>query len=133
MNYWWLVSGGIGLLTALVHLIGGQLEVIKPFLQCDLAAVPKATLHACWHMVTVILFASAIALLYSGVNPYSLDHADMPRAAYWSAGQKAGQTNRKRTDSDGFRGSPEMSTKLPNIVRWQLQHCLLLSGAAVVM
>ena len=71
MNYWWLVSGGIGFLTALVHLIGGQLDIIKPFLRCDLAAVPKATLHACWHMVTVILFVSAIALLYSGVNPTS--------------------------------------------------------------
>ncbi len=71
MNYWWLVSGGIGLITAFIHLIGGQFDVIKPFLQCDLVAVPKATLHACWHMVTVILFASAIALLYSGVNPTS--------------------------------------------------------------
>jgi len=69
MNYWWLVSGGLGLITAFIHLIGGQIGVIKPFLLCDLAAMPKAVLHACWHMVTVILFASAIALLYSGVNP----------------------------------------------------------------
>ncbi|MBU8934724.1 MAG: hypothetical protein KOO62_12065 [candidate division Zixibacteria bacterium] len=69
MNYWWLVSGGIGLVTAFIHLTRGQFDVIKPFLHCDLAAVPKATLHACWHMVTVILFASAIALLYLGVNP----------------------------------------------------------------
>ncbi len=71
MNYWWLASGGIGLLTALIHLIGGQIGVIKPFLRCDLAAMPKATLHACWHIVTILLFASAIALLYSGVNPTS--------------------------------------------------------------
>lgn len=69
MNTWWIVSGGIGLFTAFVHLIAGQIEVIKPFSQCELAAMPKATLHVCWHMVTVILFASAIVLLYSGVNP----------------------------------------------------------------
>ena len=71
MNYWWLVSGGIGLVTAFVHLIGGQFDIIKPFMRCDLAPVPKATLHACWHMVTVILFVSAITLLYLGVNPTS--------------------------------------------------------------
>jgi len=73
MNYWWLVSGGIGLITALVHLIAGHFEIIKPFMQCDLVPVPKATLHACWHIVTVILFVSAIALLYLGVNPTSTD------------------------------------------------------------
>ncbi|MCP4567193.1 MAG: hypothetical protein GY841_06410 [FCB group bacterium] len=71
MNYWWLVSGGIGLITAFIHLISGQSGVIKPFLLCDLAAMPRAVLHACWHMITVILFASAIALLYLGVNPIS--------------------------------------------------------------
>ncbi len=71
MNYWWLVSGALGLFTAFLHLIGGQVDVIRAFLKCDLTAVPKATLHACWHMVTVTLFASAIALLYFGVYPTS--------------------------------------------------------------
>jgi len=46
MNYWWLVSGGIGLLTALVHLIGGQFDVIKPFLRCDLACSQGCLLRA---------------------------------------------------------------------------------------
>ncbi len=72
MNYWWLVSGGIGLISAFIHLISGQSGIIKPFLQCDLDAMPKAVLHVCWHMVTVVLFASAIALLYFGVNPISM-------------------------------------------------------------
>ncbi len=75
MNYWWLVSGGIGLITAFIHLISGQSGIIKPFLPCDLAAMPKAVLHACWHMVTVVLFASAIALLYLGVTPISGSNA----------------------------------------------------------
>ncbi len=71
MNFWWLVSGGIGLITAFIHLFMGQSGVIRPFLKCDLDAMPKAVLHVCWHMVTVILFASGIILLYLGANPIS--------------------------------------------------------------
>ena len=69
MNYWWLVSGIIGLITAFIHLIGGHFDPIKPFLKSDLAPIPKATLHACWHMVTIILFLSAFELIYLGIKP----------------------------------------------------------------
>ena len=69
MNYWWITSGGIGFLTASIHLIAGHFDPIKPFVQSDLAPVPKATLYACWHMVTVILFFSAGTLIYLGIRP----------------------------------------------------------------
>ncbi|MBN1485172.1 MAG: hypothetical protein JXA37_10650 [Chloroflexia bacterium] len=69
MNAWWLAAGIVGLITALIHLIGGQIEIIRPFSQSDLAAMPRGTLHACWHMVTVILFASAGIMLYLGASP----------------------------------------------------------------
>jgi len=69
MNYWWITSGGIGFLTAGIHLIAGHFNPIKPFVQSDLAPEPKATLHACWHMVTVLLFFSAGTLVYLGIRP----------------------------------------------------------------
>jgi len=67
MNYWWITSGGIGFLTAGIHLIAGHFNPTKPFVQSDLAPEPKATLHACWHMVTVLLFFSAGTLVYLGI------------------------------------------------------------------
>ena len=75
MNYWWLGSGGLGLLTALLHLIGGQVDVIRPFRSCEMNALAGSTLHACWHMVTVILFGSSALLLYAAANP------DLPGAS----------------------------------------------------
>jgi hypothetical protein len=68
MNFWLITSGGIGFITAGIHLIAGHFDPIKPFIQSNLAPVPKATLHACWHMVTVILFFSAGVLVYLGIN-----------------------------------------------------------------
>ena len=69
MNFWWITSGGIGLTAAGIHLIAGHFDPIKPLTQSDLAPVPRATLHACWHRVTVILFFSAGALVYLGMVP----------------------------------------------------------------
>ncbi len=70
MNHWWLISGNIGLITAGIHLIGGHFGVIKPFGKSDLEPVPKAVLHACWHMVTLILFLAAFELIYLGIKPF---------------------------------------------------------------
>ncbi|MCP4706684.1 MAG: hypothetical protein GY865_18955 [candidate division Zixibacteria bacterium] len=72
MNYWWLVSGAIAVISTFIHLFMGQAGVIKPFLKCDLDAIPMAVLHVCWHIVSVILFVSAIMLLYLGANPISV-------------------------------------------------------------
>ena len=74
MNNWWLISGIIGLITACIHLIGGHFGAVKPFLKSDLAPVPKAILHACWHMVTIILFLSVFELIHFFYKPILNQH-----------------------------------------------------------
>lgn len=69
MNPWWLASGLVCLVTAFVHIVAGHFDPIVPFLRTELEATAKATLHACWHMVTVMLFTSALALLGLGLSP----------------------------------------------------------------
>lgn len=66
MNIWILSSGLLGIFTALVHIIAGQLDPVRPFLKSELADIPKATLLACWHMVSVTLIASATLLSFIG-------------------------------------------------------------------
>ncbi len=68
LNYWWLSAGGLCFLTALLHLIGGHFDPVKPFLQSDVNPVTKATLYACWHMVTIVLFSSALLIIYGALD-----------------------------------------------------------------
>jgi hypothetical protein len=69
MNYWWLASGLLCLLTSFVHVVAGHFDPVVPFLRTELEATAKATLHVCWHMVTVTLFMSSLSLLGIGLSP----------------------------------------------------------------
>ncbi|PWK51818.1 hypothetical protein [Pleionea mediterranea] len=66
MNTWIFASGIIGIFTSLVHIFAGQVDPVRPFLKSDLPDIPKATLLACWHMVSVILVMSGVSLTYIG-------------------------------------------------------------------
>ncbi|WP_020407452.1 hypothetical protein [Hahella ganghwensis] len=66
MNIWIFSAGVIAFFTALVHIIAGQIDPVKPFLHSELAEVPKATLLSCWHMVSLVLVLSSVVLLYAG-------------------------------------------------------------------
>ncbi|WP_260258360.1 hypothetical protein [Vibrio intestinalis] len=66
MNVWILSSGLLGLATALIHLFAGQVDPVRPFLKSSLDDVPKATLLACWHLVSVTLLICSVALIYVG-------------------------------------------------------------------
>lgn len=66
MNIWIFSSGLLALLTTLVHVFAGQIDPVRPFLNSKLDDIPKATLLACWHLVSVTLFASSLMLLYVG-------------------------------------------------------------------
>lgn len=68
MNCWLLAAGAIAGFTTLIHVFAGQIDPVRPFLKSDLAAIPKATLLVCWHMVSVMLLLSSAALLYAGIN-----------------------------------------------------------------
>ncbi|MEU9420661.1 hypothetical protein [Streptomyces sp. NPDC048272] len=64
MNGWLLAAGITALGVAAVHIVGGHRDVVRPLLSCGLADEPKRVLHAVWHMVSVDLVLSGLALLY---------------------------------------------------------------------
>ena len=66
MNTWIFAAGVICIFTSLVHIFAGQVDPVRPFLKSDLSDIPKATLLACWHMVSAILVLSGVALAYIG-------------------------------------------------------------------
>ncbi|KZN52191.1 hypothetical protein N474_23535 [Pseudoalteromonas luteoviolacea CPMOR-2] len=66
MNTWLLCSGLLALATAAVHIVAGQRDPVRPFLNSNLEDVPKATLLACWHMVSVMLLCGACTLIFIG-------------------------------------------------------------------
>lgn len=68
MNIWILSSGLLGIFTTLIHVFAGQTDPVRPFLKSELEPVPKATLLACWHLVSVTLLASSMVLTYIGWN-----------------------------------------------------------------
>ncbi|MEZ9186526.1 hypothetical protein AB4158_20465 [Vibrio splendidus] len=66
MNIWIFSSGLLAPFTTLVHVFAGQIDPVRPFLKSKLDDIPKATLLACWHLVSVTLFVSSLMLLYVG-------------------------------------------------------------------
>ncbi|OCQ22769.1 hypothetical protein A7985_02080 [Pseudoalteromonas luteoviolacea] len=66
MNIWIFSAGVLAFLTTVVHIFAGQIDTVRPFLSSNLADVPKATLLACWHMVSIVLLFSAVILSLVG-------------------------------------------------------------------
>ncbi|MEU0990309.1 hypothetical protein [Streptomyces sp. NPDC005953] len=64
MNGWLLAAGITSLGVAGVHTVGGHRDVVRPLLSCELADEPRRVLHAVWHMVSLDLVLSGLALLY---------------------------------------------------------------------
>ena len=68
-NIYWIIAGVINLLTAFLHLIGGQMSLVDPLSKSNLELQVKTELLGVWHMVTVMLFMSSIVLLMFGLKP----------------------------------------------------------------
>ena len=68
-NIHWIIAGVINLLTAFLHLIGGQMSLVDPLSKSNLELQVKTELLGVWHMVTVMLFMSSIVLLMFGLKP----------------------------------------------------------------
>ena len=66
MNVWIFSAGLLGLFTSLVHIFAGQVDPVRPFLKSDLTDTAKATLLACWHMISVLLVFASSVLTYAG-------------------------------------------------------------------
>jgi hypothetical protein len=63
-----LISAFLAAFTAIVHTIGGTLEIHTPLLTSPLPEPISLLLYACWHLVTVTLILSAVALFWSSPN-----------------------------------------------------------------
>lgn len=63
MNAWLALAAALAAITTLIHVILGGREIATPLLATErLHAVPKFTMYYCWHLVTIMLAALALAL-----------------------------------------------------------------------
>lgn len=70
MDPFLVAAGIVSLTTCAVHVVLGGAEIARPLLQADgLARIPKLTAYYCWHMVTILLFAMALAYGYAAAVP----------------------------------------------------------------
>lgn len=60
------VAGIINLFTALLHLIGGQIELVNPLLESNISTQQKGELTGAWHIVTILLFFTSYRILRAG-------------------------------------------------------------------
>lgn len=62
MNAWLALAAGLAATTTLIHATLGGREVARPLLATErLHSVPKFTMYYCWHLVTIVLAALALA------------------------------------------------------------------------
>lgn len=62
------IAAIINLFTAIVHLIGGQIDLVKPLNNSNLEVQQKAEWIGVWHIVTVLLFFTSYLILRAGFN-----------------------------------------------------------------
>jgi len=67
MNKPLTVAALLAAFTAIIHIFSGGADVAAPLLASTLADELKFTLYAVWHMVSVVLTLSAVALFIGGL------------------------------------------------------------------
>jgi hypothetical protein len=70
MNRPLLVISVLAAFTACVHVFVGTPEIATPLLNSSLALEVSFLLYACWHLVSVVLAFSAVALFVSSLPRY---------------------------------------------------------------
>lgn len=65
-NPYLIIAGVLNLLTFILHLIGGQLDLVNPMVDSSLSLDKSAQLVGAWNMVTIILLATSYVLLAAG-------------------------------------------------------------------
>lgn len=67
-NKYWIIAGIINIFTAILHLIGGQIDLINPLMESSIDLQIKTELLGVWHVITCVLFASSILYFKYGFN-----------------------------------------------------------------
>ncbi|WP_136482852.1 hypothetical protein [Cognatitamlana onchidii] len=60
------IAGIINLLGAILHTIGGQMELVNPLLDSNISIQQKSELTGAWHIVTILLFMTSYIILKVG-------------------------------------------------------------------
>ncbi len=74
-NKYWLIAGIVNVATALLHTIGGQMDLVDPMLSSNLENQAKAEWFGAWHMVTIILFGSSYLILKNAIVAFEQTQA----------------------------------------------------------
>lgn len=72
MNKPLLIAALLAAFTAAVHLFMGGADVAVPLLASSLAEEPRLALYAVWHLVSVTLVLSAVALYVSALPRHAV-------------------------------------------------------------
>lgn len=83
MNRSLLIGALIAACTTGVHVVAGGADVVAPLLASALASEPKLTLYAAWHMGSVALACSAVALFVGSLPGHAPAARRPPRALGW--------------------------------------------------
>jgi hypothetical protein len=67
-NIYWFIAGIINFFTFLLHLIGGQFDLVIPLTETSLIIERSSQWLGVWHMVSIVLLASSVILLLAGFN-----------------------------------------------------------------
>jgi len=67
MNRSLIIAALLAAFTAGVHIFAGGEDVATPLLASAIAGEPRLTLYAVWHMVSVALAMSAVALFIGSI------------------------------------------------------------------
>jgi len=78
-NTFLIIAGFLCLGTAFLHTIGGQLDLVNPLLQSNLTEQAKAEWLGVWHMVTIVLFGTALYILKSGFKHHQVNQSEALR------------------------------------------------------
>lgn len=73
------IAGIINLLGAILHTIGGQIELVNPLLDSNISIQQKSELTGAWHIVTILLFLTSYIILRIGFKKDSTREKELLR------------------------------------------------------
>jgi len=62
------IAGIINLITAIIHLVAGQIDLINPLIESTLNNQVKGELIGAWHIVSILFFITSYLLIKAGIQ-----------------------------------------------------------------
>ncbi|MFK7806473.1 MAG: hypothetical protein AB8F74_01605 [Saprospiraceae bacterium] len=88
-NSYLKIAGVLNLLTAIVHLIAGQIDLVNPLIDSNMMIQAKGEFVAVWHMVTILLFFTSYHILvaaFKGLEIKDTSHLKLISDFYMLSG-----------------------------------------------